>query len=87
MIKYVHIYIYICIYIYIYILVKRNPLFFHSISYKNNGFLFTIFNIYIFSRSNTHCVFTFTVLKNFLFNIFFNCVSFICVIKFIYMDV
>jgi len=25
--------------------VKRNPLFFHSISYKNNGFLFTTPNI------------------------------------------
>jgi len=28
--------------------VKRNPLFFHSISCKNNEFLFTIFNIYYF---------------------------------------
>jgi len=27
-------------------IVKRNPLFFHSISYKNNGFLFTTLNIY-----------------------------------------
>jgi len=27
--------------------VKRNPLFFHSISCKNNGFLFTTSNIYI----------------------------------------
>jgi len=36
------------IYIYIYILgvIKRNPLFFHSISCKNNGFLFTTPNIY-----------------------------------------
>jgi len=25
--------------------VKKNPLFFHSISYKNNGFLFTTPNI------------------------------------------
>jgi len=28
-------------------IVKRNPLFFHSISCKNNGFLFTIPNILI----------------------------------------
>jgi len=28
--------------------VKRNPLFFHSISCKNNGFLFTTPNIYIY---------------------------------------
>jgi len=42
----VKIYIYIYIYIYILGVVKRNPLFFPSISCKNNGFLFTTPNIY-----------------------------------------
>jgi len=51
-----YIYIYIYIYIYVYMgsnyvilgVVKRNPLFFHSISCKNNGFLFTTPNIWKF---------------------------------------
>ena len=32
--------------------VKRNPLFFHSISCKNNGFLFTTPNILNIKQSN-----------------------------------
>jgi len=32
--------------------VKRNPLFFHSISCKNNGFLFTTPNMYV----KTNCI-------------------------------
>ena len=45
----IYMYIYVYIYMYIYILgvVKRNPLFFHSILCKNNGFLFTTPNTYI----------------------------------------
>ena len=35
-------------FIYILGVVKRNPLFFHSISCKNNGFLFITSNIYIY---------------------------------------
>jgi len=31
--------------------VKRNPLFLHVIEWKNNGFLFTTPNIYIYIRS------------------------------------
>jgi len=42
--------IYIYIYIYILGVVKRNPLFFHSISCKNNGFLFTTPNTYVYIR-------------------------------------
>jgi len=40
------------LYIYIYILgvVKKNPLFLHEIEWKNNGFLFTTSNIYIYTR-------------------------------------
>jgi len=29
--------------------VKRNPLFLHEIEWKNNGFLFTTSNIYIYT--------------------------------------
>jgi len=41
------------LYIYIYILgvVKRKPIFLHEIEWKNNGFLFTTSNIYIY-RAN-----------------------------------
>jgi len=46
------IHIHIFIYIYIYYVVKRNPLFFHSISCKNNGFLFTTPNIYTYIEIN-----------------------------------
>jgi len=44
------IYIYIHIYIYTHVLgvIKRNPLFLHEIEWKNNGFLFTTPNIYIY---------------------------------------
>ena len=35
-------------YIYILGVVKRNPLFLYEIEWKNNGFLFTTSNIYIY---------------------------------------
>jgi len=36
--------------VYVLGVVKRNPLFLHEIEWTNNGFLFTIPNIYVYSR-------------------------------------
>jgi len=67
--------------------VKRNPLFFHSISCKNNGFLFTTLNItkYIYiNYKKTHTAdfifFSVVTLLNFLISI-----TYIYIYIYIYM--
>jgi len=72
---------YVCNYNDIIILgvIKRNPLFFHLISCKNNGFLFTTPNIYILF------IFIFHVLKYFvIFDSYVPCIFSILFFKYNY---